>query len=120
MPLDDKLMQECREVNAAFPAKAGGPLVRRVPPEALRRVVAEEGPEVLTSDAAGYWKDMDARHPFIQARALNERRVFGGFGEKGRGDQHPGRLRMVGGKWMRRVGLGRWEPEMRAKNGAPR
>jgi hypothetical protein len=111
MALDTQLMQECKTVNEALPARAGGPLVRRIPPEALRRVVEAEGQEVLTSAADGYWRDMDARHPFIQARSTNERRVFEGFGKGRRGDVRPGRLRFMGGKWLRRVGTGRWIAE---------
>ena len=111
MAIDEKLALEDAEVNRVFPAKAGGPLVRRIGPEAMRRVVRAEGQGVLTEAAKGYWEDQDKRFPHIRARATGERRVFEGFGDGKRGDDNPRRMRLVGGKWMVRVGTGKWEEE---------
>jgi hypothetical protein len=108
MAIDEKLRRSDAEVNAAFPAKPGGPLVRRISPEALQRVINAEGPEVMGEGGKGFWRDMDKRFPHLQARASGERRVFNGVGDGRRGDANPRRLRLVHGIWMERVGS-KWE-----------
>lgn len=107
MAIDTKLLEEDATVNAAFPAKPGGPLKRRMSQEALQRIIAAEGPEVMTAAAEGYWRDQDKRFPHLTARTLNERRIFNGFGSGRRGDANPRRMRLVNGVWMERKN-GQW------------
>ena len=103
MAIDTKLLNDDAKMNAAFPAKPGGPLKRRMSQEAVQRIIEAEGPEVMTAAADGYWRDQDERFPHIRARASGERRVFNGFGSSRRGDANPRRLRLVAGVWMERV-----------------
>jgi hypothetical protein len=107
MAIDTKLLESDAAVNAAFPARPGGPLRRRISQEALQRVIDAEGQEVMTSAGEGYWRDQDKRFPHLLARASNERRIFNGFGSGRRGDVNPRRLRLVNGVWMERQN-GQW------------
>jgi hypothetical protein len=109
MPIDEKLIATDVEVNKTFPAKKGGPLVRRIGQEALQRVIRAEGYEVMSEAAKGYWEDQDKRFPHLRARASEERRTFNGFGSGRRGDDNPRRMRMSNGKWMVRTGPGKWK-----------
>jgi hypothetical protein len=108
MAIDTKLLEDDAKMNATFPAKVGGPLKRRMSQEALQRIIDDEGPEVMTAAAEGYWRDQDKRFPHLTARQSNERRVFSGFGSGRRGDANPRRMRLVEGVWMERV-HGKWE-----------
>lgn len=75
--------------------------------EALAEAVAQEGPEVLSAGAEGYWRDMERANPWmmIDGKPEDGNSINGHRGRHGKVS-----MRYVRGRWHRWRN-GRWQEE---------
>ena len=85
-----------QKANQAMARRVKGPVsAYRVGRAALMNAVAAEGPEVLSSAADGYWRDMGKRYPWLANGEDSGRTVLKATSI------------FRDGKWWKRVG-GKW------------
>ena len=90
-----------QKANQAMARRSKGPVsAYRVGRAALMNAVAAEGPEVLSSAADGYWRDMGKRYPW-----LANGKDSGRTGLKATSIFRDGKWwKRVGGKWVVETG----------------
>lgn len=92
-----KEMKELRERREAVGAKPGEGRVGGWHRDAVFNAIAQEGPEVMTSAADGYWRDMKRLYP----ESCADGRVPGTDSLNGHGNRY--------GRVKERYRAGRWE-----------
>jgi hypothetical protein len=71
--VNKKAVRETVEMNKRFPAKAGSMLMRRLPVEVVQKAIREEGPEVMTNAAEGFWQETcDRAFPHTRVRDVSQ------------------------------------------------